>query len=249
MCCPGQARTKPRRKFQPLQQSSGDRRRTPAAAANMQHPATARSIGRDVAQPVHNPSHIDRATVREGGSKWSATIRVTVRKSIAPSSRIQAATSGHHRATLARKIWIRALALIPLLGKRWRIRIPSPGGAAERAGKDGLPDSSWRAIENDPDVNQTCNSDTVQTMLISYCANVYESDFDGKRNLESAMMTSAFLLEEVVISNYDVSNISSQLDGSVMMTSAVMSSQSAVEQKISAFDKRSARDGATSFKS
>ncbi|KZV39373.1 hypothetical protein F511_30069 [Dorcoceras hygrometricum] len=72
------------------------------------------------------------------------------------------------------------------------------------------------------------------------------------------MMTSAFLLEEsgisdddvrfisrqqAVISNYDVSNISRQqdgsaavtsaesVDGSVMMTSAVMSSQSAVEQK------------------
>ncbi|KZV42327.1 hypothetical protein F511_40980 [Dorcoceras hygrometricum] len=68
------------------------------------------------------------------------------------------------------------------------------------------------------------------------------------------MMTSAFLLEEAVISNYDVSNISRQqdgssavtsaesVDGSTMMTSAVMSSQSAV-------DKRSARDGATSFNS
>ncbi|KZV21948.1 hypothetical protein F511_09821 [Dorcoceras hygrometricum] len=58
---------------------------------------------------------------------------------------------------------------------------------------------------------------------------------DVKRNLESAMMTSAFLLEEVVIrnydvsfisrqqaviSNYDVSNISRQLDGSAMMTLA-----------------------------
>ncbi|KZV21950.1 hypothetical protein F511_09823 [Dorcoceras hygrometricum] len=76
-------------------------------------------------------------------------------------------------------------------------------------------------------------------------------EVDVKRNLESATMTSAFLLEEVVISNYDVcfisrqqavisnydvSNISRQLNGSVMMTSAVMtsavmSSQSAVEQK------------------
>ncbi|KZV46058.1 phototropin-2-like [Dorcoceras hygrometricum] len=72
------------------------------------------------------------------------------------------------------------------------------------------------------------------------------AEVDVKRNLESATMTSAFLLEEVVIrnydvsfisiqqdviSNYDVSNISRQLDGSAMMTSAVMSSQSAVEQK------------------
>ncbi|KZV27669.1 TMV resistance protein N-like [Dorcoceras hygrometricum] len=91
-----------------------------------------------------------------------------------------------------------------------------------------------------------CNSDVVQTMLISCCANVNESDVDVKRNLESAMMTSTFLLEETVISNYDVSNISRQLDGSVMMTSEVMSSQSAIEQKISAVDMRSARDGATS---
>ncbi|KZV37589.1 hypothetical protein F511_13860 [Dorcoceras hygrometricum] len=72
------------------------------------------------------------------------------------------------------------------------------------------------------------------------------------------MMTSAFLLEEsgisdgdvsfigrqqAVISNYDVSNISRQqdgsaavtsaesVDGSAMMMSEVMSSQSAVEQK------------------
>ncbi|KZV43994.1 F-box/LRR-repeat protein 3 [Dorcoceras hygrometricum] len=71
-------------------------------------------------------------------------------------------------------------------------------------------------------------------------------------------MTTAFLLEEsgisdddvcfisrqqAVINNYDVSNISRQqdgsaavtstesIDGSAMMTSAVMSSQSAVEQK------------------
>ncbi|KZV24439.1 hypothetical protein F511_20420 [Dorcoceras hygrometricum] len=72
------------------------------------------------------------------------------------------------------------------------------------------------------------------------------AEVDVKRNLESATMTSAFLLEEVVISNYDVSfisrqqaaisnydvsNISRQLDGSAMITSAVMSSQSAVEQK------------------
>ncbi|KZV24438.1 hypothetical protein F511_20419 [Dorcoceras hygrometricum] len=71
-------------------------------------------------------------------------------------------------------------------------------------------------------------------------------EVDVKRNLESATMTSAFLLEEVVIinydisfisiqqaviSNYDVRNISRQLDGSAMMTSVVMSSQSAVEQK------------------
>ncbi|KZV43227.1 hypothetical protein F511_38452 [Dorcoceras hygrometricum] len=42
--------------------------------------------------------------------------------------------------------------------------------------------------------------------------------------------------------NNDVSNISRQLDGSAMLTSAVMSSQSAL-------DKRSAIDGATSFKS
>ncbi|KZV40088.1 hypothetical protein F511_42948 [Dorcoceras hygrometricum] len=67
-----------------------------------------------------------------------------------------------------------------------------------------------------------------------------------KRNLESATMMSAFLLEDVVISNYDVSfisrqqaviskydvsNISRQLDGSAMMTSTVMPSQSVVEQK------------------
>ncbi|KZV36190.1 TMV resistance protein N-like [Dorcoceras hygrometricum] len=89
---------------------------------------------------------------------------------------------------------------------------------------------------------------------ISCCANVNESDVNVKRNLESAMMTLAFLLEEAVISNYDVSNISRQQDGSAavtsaesvvgsaMMTSAMMSSQSAV-------DKRSARDGATSFNS
>ncbi|KZV54123.1 respiratory burst oxidaseprotein C-like [Dorcoceras hygrometricum] len=51
------------------------------------------------------------------------------------------------------------------------------------------------------------------------------------KNLESAMMTSVFLLEEAVISNYDVSNINRQLDGSAMMMSAVISSQSAVEQK------------------
>ncbi|KZV25808.1 hypothetical protein F511_27871 [Dorcoceras hygrometricum] len=88
-------------------------------------------------------------------------------------------------------------------------------------------------------------------MLISFCVNVNKSDVDEKRNLESVMMTSAFLLEEavisnddvsiadgeeVVISNYDVSYISRQLDGSVMMISVVMSSQSAV-------DKRSPRDG------
>ncbi|KZV24722.1 hypothetical protein F511_23821 [Dorcoceras hygrometricum] len=48
-----------------------------------------------------------------------------------------------------------------------------------------------------------CNSDAVQTMLISCCANVNELDVDVKSNLESAMMTSAFLLEEAVISNYD----------------------------------------------
>ncbi|KZV17634.1 hypothetical protein F511_19997 [Dorcoceras hygrometricum] len=47
----------------------------------------------------------------------------------------------------------------------------------------------------------------------------------------SAMMTSALLLEEVVISKYDVINISRQLDGSAMMTSAVMSSQSAVDKR------------------
>ncbi|KZV34152.1 hypothetical protein F511_40933 [Dorcoceras hygrometricum] len=64
-----------------------------------------------------------------------------------------------------------------------------------------------------------------------------------------AMLMSAFLLEESGISNYDVRNISRQLDGLVMMTSAVMPSQSAAEQNISAVDKRSARDGATSFNS
>ncbi|KZV54074.1 nuclear-pore anchor [Dorcoceras hygrometricum] len=41
-------------------------------------------------------------------------------------------------------------------------------------------------------------------------------------------MTSAFLLEEAVIRKYDVSLISRQLDGSAMMMSVVMSSQSAV---------------------
>ncbi|KZV58203.1 hypothetical protein F511_36314 [Dorcoceras hygrometricum] len=40
-------------------------------------------------------------------------------------------------------------------------------------------------------------------MLISCCANVNESDVDAKRNLESAMMKTTFLLEEAVISNYD----------------------------------------------
>ncbi|KZV23745.1 hypothetical protein F511_33753 [Dorcoceras hygrometricum] len=51
------------------------------------------------------------------------------------------------------------------------------------------------------------------------------------RNRESATMTSACLLEKVIISNYDVSNqqsIRSARAGSAMMTSAVTSSQSAV---------------------
>ncbi|KZV38805.1 putative protein phosphatase 2C 27 [Dorcoceras hygrometricum] len=72
-----------------------------------------------------------------------------------------------------------------------------------------------------------------------------ESDVDVKRNLDSAMMTSAFLLEEavisnddvsiadwkeIIISNYDVSiqqSARSARAGSPMMTSAAMSSQSA----------------------
>ncbi|KZV14100.1 hypothetical protein F511_44435 [Dorcoceras hygrometricum] len=62
------------------------------------------------------------------------------------------------------------------------------------------------------------------------------SALSADNKLLSATMTSAFLLEEAVFSNYDVSNISRQLDGSVMMTSAVMSLQSAVELKISAED-------------
>ncbi|KZV42299.1 hypothetical protein F511_43490 [Dorcoceras hygrometricum] len=58
--------------------------------------------------------------------------------------------------------------------------------------------------------------------------------------MERRLFKSKQAIQSVVISNYDVSNISRQLDGSAMMTSAVMSSQSAA-------DKRSARDGATSF--
>ncbi|KZV17156.1 hypothetical protein F511_29463 [Dorcoceras hygrometricum] len=55
---------------------------------------------------------------------------------------------------------------------------------------------------------------------ISCCANVNETDVNVKRNLESAMMTSAFLLEEAVISNYDVNQLSRQQDGSATVTSA-----------------------------
>ncbi|KZV53514.1 FRIGIDA-like protein 5 [Dorcoceras hygrometricum] len=54
------------------------------------------------------------------------------------------------------------------------------------------------------------------------------------RNRESATMTSACLLEKVIISNYDVNNqqsIRSARSGSAMMTSAVMSLQSAVVKK------------------
>ncbi|KZV20629.1 hypothetical protein F511_22043 [Dorcoceras hygrometricum] len=81
------------------------------------------------------------------------------------------------------------------------------------------------------------------------------SNVNSNMQQYSAMMVSALLLKESRISNhdvfisivkkscnYDVSNISRQLNGSAMMTSAVMSSKSAV-------DKRSARDGATSFNS
>ncbi|KZV23833.1 hypothetical protein F511_30587 [Dorcoceras hygrometricum] len=47
MGCPGQARTKPRSKIQPSQQSAGDRRWT-AAAATTQHATLSRMLGRNV---------------------------------------------------------------------------------------------------------------------------------------------------------------------------------------------------------
>ncbi|KZV32466.1 polyphenol oxidase, chloroplastic-like [Dorcoceras hygrometricum] len=74
--------------------------------------------------------------------------------------------------------------------------------------------------------------------VLSCCGNVNESDVDVKRNLVSAMMMSAFILEEAVFSNYDISNISRQQDVSAIVTSAVMSSQSAVSySRISSYKK------------
>ncbi|KZV20810.1 hypothetical protein F511_43734 [Dorcoceras hygrometricum] len=56
-----------------------------------------------------------------------------------------------------------------------------------------------------------------------------ESDVDEKRNMESAMTTSAFLLEEAVISNDDVSIADWKKLSSATMTSAISSRQEAQE--------------------
>ncbi|KZV42914.1 3-methyl-2-oxobutanoate hydroxymethyltransferase 2, mitochondrial [Dorcoceras hygrometricum] len=124
MGCPGQARTKPRSKIQPSQQSAGDRRRTAAGAANMQRPATARSSGRDVAQPVRNL----RTSLRERAATGRSSLGLHCTTSSATSCAKQR-PMGRPPACIGRNMIYNMativlkdpnLALIPLLGNGGR---------------------------------------------------------------------------------------------------------------------------------
>ncbi|KZT76160.1 hypothetical protein F511_46815 [Dorcoceras hygrometricum] len=85
---PGQARTKPRSKIQPSQQSNGDRRRT-AAAATMLRAALGRTLaascaahGAGCANQWRNVSllagHLKRTIMREGAATSCTTVREPV---------------------------------------------------------------------------------------------------------------------------------------------------------------------------
>ncbi|KZV55321.1 hypothetical protein F511_18853 [Dorcoceras hygrometricum] len=98
------------------------------------------------------------------------------------------------------------------------------GGLNEEFGRKGVALVSCENMKVGSDVREDGSAGATEPAgaqrWISCCANVNESYVNVKRNLESAMMMSAFLLEEAVVSNYDVSNISRQQDGSATVTSA-----------------------------
>ncbi|KZV22205.1 hypothetical protein F511_09423 [Dorcoceras hygrometricum] len=94
---------------------------------------------------------IDRATSACSHEPSCAfTIRATVRKSTSPSSRIQAATSGHHRATLARNSGHRPHDMRDLRARRRStlrndLRVQQPSVAQPCAGQQ--PSIAQRVLE------------------------------------------------------------------------------------------------------
>ncbi|KZT75862.1 hypothetical protein F511_47113 [Dorcoceras hygrometricum] len=123
MGCPGQARTKPRSKIQPSQQSAGDRRRTAAAAANKSHGALGRTL---VATRAVRP--------RQGGAQLRPTIATMLRKAAGQLARPATSNDRPARNNLRGQCALRRAKQRPAMAQQLRKAVgPSAGDRAASA--------------------------------------------------------------------------------------------------------------------